>query len=718
MNRLISTVLIAGSLSLAGGFTLERLASSVQAQTSENNSSLFYLYNGERIYLTERQDTIAVEFKPTTGTRGTGQPLYLQLQQALQTGTRSSEPPVEVNPLGETHAIVRQATVGRGLARTVANRIRQQPYVQTTLPVLQREEQDEAIVLPNEIILSFRPGLSQAQKQQILQQNNLEVLRPLRFSSDRYLVSATTAVGVQVLEVANRLNQVAGVRSASPNFLQSLADPQLQQISTQTNLPPDLLSFDPPTPAIAARRRETPSNSALPGLQWHLYSPPLRQCLETRGKSPRDCFNLPAEVPKATLPRSDMRVKEAWTASNRGRGVVVAVLDSLIQWDHPDLQPSLYRVTAANKCPREEYGWDFTSTFAHRVTDPCKLGDSDTRINRRELAVLASSFRQSFQLTDAQLLRQHPRLALALRRRNPNLSKEKIATLLRSYLRRRTGAEFHGTWVSGVIAAQPQTPAGMVGVAPQAQILPVRVMGLNGQFFHTSFQEGLAYAADRGADVINISLGGRLPNQGDEELMNDLMKKYPNLVIVASAGNYNETRVVYPAASPGVVAVGATNLVGNRAPYSNFGRGLTLVAPGGDLSTTPFGGIPTTGGTWLADFWQGIPTPTQRWSPVLDPKGEYWWVEGTSFSSPAVAGVVALMKGEDPERKLSRDRLVAILKSTATYSGLSLTRQETNLYVSQMKRRPTPGPSAIQYFFGSGLVNAEAAVREVKRLKP
>jgi subtilisin family serine protease len=184
---------------------------------------------------------------------------------------------------------------------------------------------------------------------------------------------------------------------------------------------------------------------------------------------------------------------------------------------------------------------------------------------------------------------------------------------------------------------------------------------------------------------------------------------------VAAAGNENSSQVSFPAAYTGVVAVGATNIVGNRAPYSNYGKGLDVVAPGGDLNTPGLlGGIPTTGGTWLDAFWQGIPNPKSRWSAVVDPRGRYWWVQGTSFSSPAVAGVVALMKGEN--REISRERLVNILKSTASYQGLNISEEEAKLYLSQQKQGGVSSSvKEQQYFFGRGLVNADAAVQAVKQ---
>ena len=715
-NRLLSTVLIAGSLALSG-LTLWRtlmpaIASDIQVVLP---SSLFYTYKGQKIPLDVCSDAIAVSLKPAGGTRGDIQPLYLQLQQALQAGTRDIDGGVEVSPLGESYAIVKFPAT-RGMSNTVEQHAQKQPFVQETLPVLTRSDRTETIILPNEILLSFQPGLSEAQKRTILQQNKLDIIRPLRFSRDLVLVKSTVVSGLEVLTVANQLNQVKGVRSASPNFIQSVSDRQRQQVLNRADPSPDLQTFGWINRSQANSRAIAPESAFL-DLQWNLYSPPLKQCLQA--KAPLESCLKAGRMQTVPQPRTDLRVKEAWKQSNGGKGVVVAVLDSLIQWDHPNLKSSLYSVTAADKCPGETHGWDFTITAATtRTTDPCQIGDADTRISPTELAMITPHFQRTLQLADANLIQTYRDLAKNLLRKAPKLSQTQLAARIRRYIRGAIASEFHGTWFSSVVAAQPQAGRGVVGVAPNAKILPIRVFGLNGQFIPANFLEALAYAADRGADIINLSLGGSLPSEAQEKLIADLLQQYPNLVIVASTGNENNLEVAFPAGYSGVVAVGATNLLGNRAPYSNFGKGLTLVAPGGDLSTDWEGGILAAGGTWLPEFWQGLATPTRPWSPVLDPRGEYWWVEGTSFSSPAIAGVVALMKGEDPQRRLNCDRLVSILKSSASYDGLTLSKEETNLYNQRLKKREIASSiSPQQYFFGSGLVNADKAVKAVSQAR-
>lgn len=92
-------------------------------------------------------------------------------------------------------------------------------------------------------------------------------------------------------------------------------------------------------------------------------------------------------------PRTDLRATDAWQKTSGGRGVLVAVLDSLIQWNHPDLAGSVYSVSnMKDKLPGEVHGWDFADD------------DPDTRISTAELARLSPIFQDTFQLSSAQLL--------------------------------------------------------------------------------------------------------------------------------------------------------------------------------------------------------------------------------------------------------------------------------------------------------------------------
>lgn len=725
-KRTVSGILLASSIlaftNILPFTTNIRFNSPASAQTTqtETDNQLFYIYKGKRIPLTQQKDAIAVEFKtlPKTRTRSVN-PLYLQLEKDLQTGTRTrsrSNSQVQVQPLGESYAVV---TLPGNSSTNFQKKIQNQSYVKTALPVLSRPQSQDTIVLPNEIVLSFKPNTSDNEKESILRQNNLEIVRPLRFFPNIYIVKSTTASGTAILNVANQLNQIKAVNSASPNFLQS--------ISNSIDIDNDLESGAWSTESIKKQPKDAANSENLTkdylGLQWHLNSVPLKQCLQqeiNNFDSLQNCLQQQTaknKQSKSTLtsPRTDLRVTEAWKNSNGGKGVVVAVIDSLIQWNHPDLRDSLYKVEATDKCPQEEYGWDFSEPSNSK--EPCSIGDWDTRMSPLELNILRRKLQDTFKLSDKELIKRYvtPRMK---RRIKSSVSEKRLADYLRNRIRSQVGSEFHGTLVSGVIAAKPQNKTGMWGVAPNAKILPVRVFGLNGSIFTSSYIEAVGYAANRGADVINLSLGAMLPSDVEELAFNQILQQNPKLVVVASSGNSNYGQVAYPSGYSGVLSVGASNLFGDRAPYSNHGKGLDVVAPGGDMSTKAgwLGGIPTTGGTWMDIFWRGLAFPKSRWSKTVDYKGKYWWMQGTSFSSPAVAGVVALMKGEDTGNQLNRVELIDILKSTAGYQGLNITEKEQKQYRTLVDKRAIPDSvTDKQFFFGSGLINADAALRAVKK---
>lgn len=711
MKRLISSITIASYLLGIGSFAILSLQRQVTAQVQKSDE-LYYTFYGQKIPLSVRQDTVAVAFKPV---RTRGKALFQQLQDDLRSGGggvrdigQGTGLNVEVNPLGDNFALVKLPTSSRNSVTNLQQQIQKQPYVQETLPVLTRTagnnksgETQQTIVLPNEIVVNFEPGISDSQKQLILVRNNLEVVRQLRFSKNHYVVRSKSISGTAVLPLANQLTDTAGIQSATPNFIQSIPYQTLATNSfTETpNAKANLQSLL----ATLPQPKDTPRTTSLLPLQWHLNSTPRRGQF---------------------LPRTDVHATEAWKNGNGGRDVVVAVIDSVIQWDHSDLAKNLYNSgNRPDKLPNEQYGWDFSSG---------KEGDPDTRLAPDELATLQAHFQNTFNLSSDELLQKYASLAAALKERFPSASAGEIMLRLKNYIRNQIAAEFHGTWTAGVIAANSEDKSGVLGVAPNAKILPVRVFGLGGKIDSASLIEAIGYSNARGADVINMSLGGLLPDEGLTEEIFDVLDHNPKLVIVASAGNENLDGVGFPAAIPGVISVGATNVVGNRTAYSSYGGGLEVVAPGGDLTNAASGGILTTGGTFLEGFWKGINVPDYAWGWSLDPLGKYVQVQGTSFSAPIVSGVVALMKGEDPQRRFNRDGIMKILKSTASYNGLTLSKGDINRYRLQAnvgfgaaetfrfvrpsgvfsKGKPV---SAEQYYFGSGLINAEAAVAEVKR---
>lgn len=660
------------------------------------SEELYYTFNGKKIPLTLREDLVGVEFKQGGSSRSLNVGSANRLKQDLQGGSRSVGLNVEVQVFGNRFALVNIPSGTRSTTNNLIQRVKQFSYVEDTLPVLTRKDRNETIVLPNEIIVTFESEILDEEAQKlVLERFDLEVLRKMPFTQNRFVVRARSASGTAILKLANRLSQVQGIQTATPNFIQSV------QYGVPLKGFNDSLLKDTPNPSaflkqelsnLKAEPVVTPFQSDLLPLQWHLDSRPRRGQLQ---------------------PRIDLHAVEAWKAGHSGKGVVVAVIDSLIQWDHPDLTANLHKLpSVADPLPGEQgTGYDFAQ------------GDGDTRISSVEIAQLQPFFQDTFKLSCPAFSQKYSSLIVSVESSYPDLSKNEICPFTKNLIRNQIAAEFHGTWSAGVIAANGQGTRGIFGVAPNAKFLPVRVFGLGGSISSENLASAIRYSAARKADVINMSLGSRLPNDEIVAAIFEVLDKNPQLVIVASAGNDNVDGVGFPSGIPGVISVGSTNLQGYRAPYSSYGAQLDLVAPGGDTSQVNSGGILTAGGTFVEGFWTGIPKPDYAWAYALDPQGTYVQVQGTSFSGPAVAGVVALIKDVNP--RLRREKVFEILKTTSSSQSMKVSEFDINQYRLQIgvgfgtERSfrpsgifPLPDPVNLQqYYFGSGLVNAEAAVK-------
>ncbi|MDZ4811491.1 MAG: S8 family peptidase [Pseudomonadota bacterium] len=204
---------------------------------------------------------------------------------------------------------------------------------------------------------------------------------------------------------------------------------------------------------------------------------------------------------------------------------------------------------------------------------------------------------------------------------------------------------FHGTHVAGTIAALGNNAQGVVGVAHQARVLPLRVLGTCGFGDLSDIADAIRWAAGGSvpgvpananpAKVINLSLGGQ-SNQGCPAeyaaAINYAISQ--NVVVVAAAGNFNsDVANVFPASCDGVVAVAALDRNGQRAYYSSFGDGIDIAAPGGDIRFA--GGV----NAILSTDNNGLFAPTTS---------AYRFSQGTSMAAPHVSGVAALLLAQQP----------------------------------------------------------------------
>lgn len=215
----------------------------------------------------------------------------------------------------------------------------------------------------------------------------------------------------------------------------------------------------------------------------------------------------------------------------------------------------------------------------------------------------------------------------------------------------------HGTHVAGTIAQETNNVTGVAGVAFDAVILAVKVLGRFGFGNTDAVVDGIRWAADNGAQIINLSLGGPESTKVMEEAINEAHNK--GVIIVAAAGNESGP-VSFPAALEPVIAVGSVRFDETLSFFSNFGDPLDVVAPGGDATVDQnndgFGD-----GVLQETFKKGFFRNRNNFD------WDYFFFQGTSQASPHVAGVAALLLSIKPS--LTPDEVRSAIQSTAKDLG-------------------------------------------------
>lgn len=209
----------------------------------------------------------------------------------------------------------------------------------------------------------------------------------------------------------------------------------------------------------------------------------------------------------------------------------------------------------------------------------------------------------------------------------------------------------HGTHVAGIIGAVTNNNKGVAGVSWGIDIIPVRVLNSQRSGSHYDIAEGIYYSVDRGADIINLSLGSSGGSSYLEEAVSYADSR--NTILVGAAGNDGVSSVFYPAAYPEVISVGALTENDNLASYSNYGYSLDLLAPGGDINDGS--GIVSTSGYYdesAGDF-----------------EEDYMFMDGTSMAAAYVSGTAALLLEAGVRPSQVRDRLVNTAADYASSYG-------------------------------------------------
>ena len=311
---------------------------------------------------------------------------------------------------------------------------------------------------------------------------------------------------------------------------------------------------------------------------------------------------------------------QAWDTSSGDPGVVVAVVDTGILAEHPDLEGQLVP------------GYDF-------VSDPLSAADGD-------------GIDPDPQDSGGQL----------------------------------GGGTFHGSHVSGTVAAAGNNAIGVVGTAYSSRVMPVRALGKGGSGTSYDVGQAVRFAAglandsgtlpERPADIINLSLGGAPFSASRQALYRELQAA--GVLVVAAAGNQASAAPGYPASYEGVLSVSAVDAQRRLTAYSNTGANIDLAAPGGDNSVDLNG--------------DGYPDGVLSTGASRDENGlryEYAFLNGTSMAAPHIAGVLALMKSVNPA--LTPEDIDALLAAGELSDDLGIPGRDDE--------------------FGYGLINASRAVQ-------
>ncbi len=299
---------------------------------------------------------------------------------------------------------------------------------------------------------------------------------------------------------------------------------------------------------------------------------------------PNDPFFHPDSVDVGEEVEQDylnfIRAPEAWVKATGDSEVVIAIIDSGTDWRHPDLLANVWTNPGEAEHPNDGedndgngyeddiHGWDF---YGGRDVNRKIYGDNDP-----------SGVGQP-----------------------------------------------HGTHTAGIAAAVTDNGIGVASLSYNVTYMPVKVGSDSGDNLRYGY-EGILYAAQNGADIINCSWGSLYYSRTAEEIVETALSM--GVIIIASAGNENTDSDYYPIGYSGVFGVGAVDKYGEKAIYSNYGSYVDVSAPGNEIYSTVF-------------------------------KGQYDNINGTSMAAPIVSALAALLKSAHPD--WDNDRILAQIAGTS-----------------------------------------------------
>jgi subtilisin family serine protease len=399
-----------------------------------------------------------------------------------------------------------------------------------------RDETGRPNYVPGQLVVRFHGGVSHRRQDQIVDELGARILRTLDARRGEYVVVVS---GISVPAAAEQFAKLQEIDFAEPNVLHYINDMPNDQLYA---------GFD---------------NEATDLQRWYF-------------NGIGDDSNLNAEA--------------AWAITTGSSNVVIAVIDTGVAINHPDLAANIWTnpyqaEDAANGYTNAVHGWDFYSNDNDPTPD---LGDGTSG----------------------------------------------------------DGNVFHGTFVAGVAAAASDNIVGVVGASWHSKIMPLKVFTNSGGASSAAINEAIHYAVDHGANIINMSFGSPVATRTIYSAVQYAALR--GVIMVAAAGNNNSNRRSYPAGYPYVISVGGTGSGGvmsggsvtnmrARASFSEYGpKAVDVVAPAVDIVSTAV--------LSKTDELNG-------WGTAGDPT--YFYGNGTSFASPLVAGEAALLLARAEQLGLS-----------------------------------------------------------------
>ncbi len=284
-------------------------------------------------------------------------------------------------------------------------------------------------------------------------------------------------------------------------------------------------------------------------------------------------------------PTAGIHLPEAWDSEQGDPASVIAIIDTGIDWSHPDLGPNMWQnpdETPGNGIDDDGNGW-----IDDRYGWDCGANDSDPRPE--------------------------------------------------AYFEGGVDVGFHGSHCAGIAAAATDNALGVAGAGWDCRLMALKVVGAGQPFSVAAVTMAFNYAIAEGADVISMSFGGTLTDFGFMQALVDDASA-AGIVCVAAAGNNNTSAMMYPAALDRVISVAATNSANQRASFSTYGDWVDLAAPGEQIWSTIMS-------NYQLDFLTELLFMLLYGYDGVNP---YMYSDGTSMACPLVAGVVGLVKSAAP----------------------------------------------------------------------